>query len=189
MPVQVRLSLSCPSQKRCKVVRGGFYPLPPYTGNGEITVLIYRIDISIHCLKCKDSFWSNKRLGVPVNPESVIKFIANIAEFSVPKDHLCSVCNTASLEIKRIRTFTMPDMYGDTGKGYWTCPTHKVRHYYPIPIRDALANKDKNKRTPLSIMQDDYNRIVISGFPWRCPICRKVLQYKHEDYDAPISVY
>ncbi len=92
---------------------------------------------------------------------------------------MCPKCHN-TLKVAIIKTIALIDKYGDKEYGKWKCHVHNSIEYYPLPIQLA----EQKQLVPLTqwSLHNDYVSIAKGGYPWRCPKCKRPLEYKYEQF-------
>jgi hypothetical protein len=66
--------------------------------------------------------------------------------------------------------------FGNPMKGHWACKVHPDHQYFPIPMQNAMENLNNGVEDE-SDMSRKYTKIILSDYPWRCPLCGNYLRY------------
>ncbi len=127
-------------------------------------MIIRRISFAYLCRSCGDIRSTSFR----VTPYP----IAQIASWP-KKDLVCANCEDKAT-LTKVKLTTMTDVFGDDSHGFWHCPCSCdfFRKWYPKPLREAARPDFVGSRL--------YVKVIENGYPWRCPMCHKILVYVDE---------
>lgn len=131
-------------------------------------MLLRSMVVEYKCTKC-DTYLQVERMN------GYLKFIFTALE-GVDKNKFCHMCGV-KMEISNVSAKTMKNVFGDENYGFWMCPKHNGKLYYPNPLKRATTDKSMKG---FGEMGAAYVTITDNKFPWKCPICTNVLKYKDE---------
>jgi hypothetical protein len=107
-----------------------------------------------------------------------LKGIFTVLE-GVDKNKFCHLCSN-KMDISSVSSKIMKNIFGDENYGFWMCPNHDGKKYYPNPLKKSTIDKSM---AGFREMGAAYVQITNNRFPWKCPICTNVLKYRDERYE------
>jgi len=103
------------------------------------------------------------------------KVLPTVTE-SLRSARLCKACHN-EMHLIHVKCQTIPNIYGGEG-GFWQCAEdHHNARFYHLPLENTAYRLRKNKIHSNYRSWIPYERIITQGFPWKCPICKNVMNY------------
>ena len=126
------------------------------------------------CKLCKKQSIASKKLVslIPITHTDII--VSKIREERASKCLSCD--NPEPLQISEIECKLIPcmDDYGSTtNNGHWACSLIHTEYIYPIPLKRAVEKPPGRSYHSF----EKYNSVAANGYPWKCPVCKKLLDF------------
>jgi len=138
-------------------------------------MIVTNAEIVYECTNCNVPYTFRFALKIVASPTDVTEHIAETKE--------CAICKR-DMNIKRIvfKVINANNEYGDDATGSWRCPFHTSFVYYPLMLKQ-ITEGTLSIVTTGQILYQRYLKVAAVGYPWRCPLCAELLNYKVSNYN------
>ena len=138
-------------------------------------MIVTHIKIVYECVNCNIPYTFKFALKIVASPTDVTEHI--------DKTKKCTICKRAmNIKYAVLKVINASSKYGDNAIGSWQCPFCTSFVYYPQMLREVTEGT-LSMITTGRILYHRYLKVATVGYPWKCPLCARLLNYKVSNYN------